>query len=135
MSSCFTGVTVPACKSSNVLTIKFAPAIESLSNKDPPVSFLSIGTFTTSKMSPVSKPSFICIVVTPLSSSPSITAHCIGAAPRYFGKSDACTLIHPYWPISSISFGRICPKAITTITSISSFFSSSINSGSLTFTG
>ena len=35
------------------------------------------------------------MIVTPVSVSPSITARCTGAAPRYFGSSDACTLIMP----------------------------------------
>ena len=68
------------------------------------------------------------MVVTP--DSPFSTAHCTGAAPRYFGSSEACTLTQPYFGISRISFGRICPNAVTTITSgasarISAFSASS----------
>ena len=42
-----------------------------------------------SSISPVSSPTSIIIVVTPLSFSPSMTAHWIGAAPRYLGSRDA----------------------------------------------
>ena len=35
------------------------------------------------------------MIVTPVTGSPAITARCTGAAPRYFGSSDACTLIMP----------------------------------------
>ena len=46
-------------------------------------------------MSPVSMPTSICISVTPVSRSPRMIAHWIGAAPRYFGRSDACTFRQP----------------------------------------
>ena len=39
-------------------------------------------------ISPVSIPSSICMVVTPETCSPLMTAHWIGAAPRYLGSSD-----------------------------------------------
>ena len=41
-----------------------------------------------SSMSPVSNPSAMYIEVTPVTVSPSMTARCIGAAPRYFGRSE-----------------------------------------------
>ena len=47
------------------------------------------------------------ISVTPVSVSPSTTAHVIGAAPRYLGSSDACTLTHPRRGPSSTSFGKM----------------------------
>ena len=40
-------------------------------------------------ISPVSRPFSIYIVVTPVTVSPSMIARSIGAAPRYFGSSDA----------------------------------------------
>ena len=86
-------------------------------------------------MSPVSMPSFICIVVTPVLSSPLIIAHCIGAEPRYFGNRDACILIQPYLGISRISLDTICPNATTTITSGLISFNIFTNSASLTLTG
>ena len=50
-------------------------------------------------------------------SSPFNIDHWIGAAPRYFGSREACTLIQPYLGRSSSSLGNICPKAATTINS------------------
>lgn len=73
-------------------------------------------------ISPVSSPTSMRIVVTPVISSPLMTAHWIGAAPRYFGSRDACTLMHPYFGRSRILFGRICPKAATMIISGANFF-------------
>ena len=35
------------------------------------------------------------MIVTPVSGSPAMTARCMGAAPRYLGSSDACTLTKP----------------------------------------
>ena len=64
-------------------------------------------------ISPVSIPSAIRCVVTPVTVSPLMIAHWIGAAPRYFGSRDACTLTQPKRGISNIAFGIICPKAST----------------------
>ena len=58
-----------------------------------------------------------------------------GAAPRYLGSRDAWILIHPNLGISRMLFGMICPNAATMMMSGARFFSSSTNSGSLTFTG
>ena len=55
--------------------------------------------------------------VTPVSASPRTTAHVIGAAPRYFGKSDACTFTQPSLGASSTSVGRMRPYATTSATS------------------
>ena len=46
-------------------------------------------------MSPASMRSFMRMIVTPVSRSPRRIAHWIGAAPRYCGSSDACTLMQP----------------------------------------
>ena len=61
-------------------------------------------------------------------SSPFIIAHCIGAEPLYLGSKDECTFTHPYFGISSITFGNILPYATTAITSGLRFFISSITS-------
>ena len=79
-------------------------------------------------MSPVSSPLSICIVVTPLTFSPFMMTHCKGAAPRYIGRSDACTFMQPYLGSVNTLTGRSCPNATTTITSGLIFFSSSRNS-------
>ena len=75
VSPCFSGVTSPFSMSSMVSTQSFAPAALNLSNKEPPVSSLSNGTTTFVSISPVSRPSSICIMVTPVSFKPSTTAH------------------------------------------------------------
>ena len=83
----------------------------------------------------MSKPLSIRIVVTPDSLSPFMTAHWMGAAPRYMGSKEAWTLIHPYFGSSKISFGMICPKATTTTTSGFNSLSFSSHWASRIFTG
>ena len=56
-----------------------------------------MATFSVSSMSPVSNPSAMYIEVTPVTVSPSMTARCIGAAPRYFGRSEPWMLMQPYF--------------------------------------
>ena len=73
------------------------------------VSFSPIGVRVCSSMSPVSTPSAIIIVVTPVSVSPFKTAHWIGPAPRYLGRREAWTLMQPYFGRSSTRLGRIFP--------------------------
>ena len=80
-------------------------------------------------------PSSICMIVTPVTSSPFRTAYCIGDAPLYFGKSDAWILTQPYFGISRISFDKICPKAATTKISAPYVLSSSTASGALILAG
>ena len=75
------------------------------------------------------------VIVTPVTASPLIIDHWIGAAPRYFGKRDACTLIQSYFGISRIAFGKICPNAATTIISGSNCLKYSIFAVSFTFSG
>ena len=60
-------------------------------------------------MAPVSRPSSIFMMVTPLSASPAMMARLIGAAPRQRGSSEACTLKQPSLGASSTGFGRIRP--------------------------
>ncbi len=57
----------------------------------------------------VSSPSFISIDVTPVSFSPFNMHHCIGAAPRYFGRREACMFIEQNFGRYSISGGKILP--------------------------
>ena len=65
----------------------------------------------------MSIPASILNVVMPVSVSPRTMAHWIGAAPRYFGSSEAWMLIEPRAGASSTVWGRIWPKATTTATS------------------
>jgi hypothetical protein len=60
-------------------------------------------------MLPASSSFTIRMIVTPVTAAPSITARCTGAAPRYRGRSDACTLIIPRRGIASRSSGRSFP--------------------------
>ena len=83
--------------------------LESLSHNSPVVSSSPISTTSFRIISPVSIPISIYIVLIPVCFSPLITAHCIGAAPLYFGSNDPCTFIQPYFGISKISFGSIFP--------------------------
>ena len=46
-------------------------------------------------MGPVSRPSSMRMMVTPVSVSPAIIARSTGAAPRYFGRSEAWTFQAP----------------------------------------
>ena len=68
-------------------------------------------------------------IVHPVSSSPFATAQCIGAAPRYLGSIDACTLIEPIFGKSNTEDGKTL-KATTTNKSALNFFSESIKLGS-----
>ncbi len=55
----------------------------------------SMGITTFSSMSPVSRPTSIIMVVMPVSFSPSMTHHWMGAAPLYLGSRDAWMLTQP----------------------------------------
>ena len=68
-------------------------------------------------MSPVSSPSPICWIVTPVFFSPFSTAHWIGAAPRYCGSSEPWTLMQPRGGIDKTAGGSSLPYAATTISS------------------
>ena len=60
-------------------------------------------------------PGSINIVVMPVSVSPLMIAHWIGAAPRYLGSSEPCTLTQPFGGRSRTTGGRIRPKAVKAI--------------------
>ena len=68
-----------------------------------------IGTVPRSSIGPVSSPSSICMMVTPLSASPARIAAWIGAAPRQRGSSEAWMFRQPRLGASSIGRGRISP--------------------------
>ena len=88
-----------------------------------------------SRISPVSMPLSIMMVVTPDFFSPLRIARWIGAAPRYFGKSDECRFMQNCVGILRKVALKICPNATTIITSGRFCFNDSINSGSLTVFG
>ena len=73
------------------------------------VSASPIGSARQRSIGPVSSPASICMIVTPVSVSPLAIAQLIGAAPRYFGSSDECTLMQPRRGAASIQSGRIRP--------------------------
>ena len=62
-----------------------------------------------SRIGPVSSPGSSRIVVSPVFLSPLMMAQAMGAAPRYFGSSEACRFIQPSRGISSRRLGMICP--------------------------
>ena len=70
----------------------------------------------------------IVFMVTPVILSPFSTAHWIGAAPRYFGSKEPCTLMHPRGGMFSTRGGRIFPYAATTMSSGASAFKYAISS-------
>ena len=73
-------------------------------------------------------------VVTPVSVSPLMTAQLMGAAPRYWGNSAACTLNVPYSGMAHTTSGNIL-KATTTCRLAPYDRSCSTNSGSFIFSG
>ena len=92
----------------------FAPISASRTVSSPAVSSSPISVSARRAMSPVSMPASVNIVVTPAFFSPSAMHQLIGALPRYFGSSDACTLTVPMGGMSSIRWLRICPNAAVT---------------------
>src|SRR3990172_6992824 len=84
---------------------------------------------------PVSSPTSIFMMVTPVSSSPCRMAALIGAAPRQRGSSEAWTLRQPKRGRSSTSFLRICQNAATTIRSGFQARNCSMASGVRNFSG
>ncbi|MNY15370.1 hypothetical protein D3C86_1485790 [compost metagenome] len=106
----------------------------SLSCRSPAVSSSAILTFSEKITLPVSISCFRKKVVTPLSFSPLMMAWLIGAAPRYCGNREACRLMVPLAGISQTISGNIL-KATTTCKSACNPFNSSINKGSLSFSG
>ena len=108
-SSSFWGMGVISPSFSNVSWSRSAPSTFSRSKSSPAVSSGSTGVAACRRMSPVSMPSAMRMVVTPASSSPWITVHWMGAAPRYLGSRDPWTLTHPSGGTSSTALGKIFP--------------------------
>ena len=69
--------------------MRSAPSIDKDSVKEPAVSEFAIFCFLDKRISPVSRPSFICIIEIPVSLSPERIARSMGAAPLQRGRSDA----------------------------------------------
>src|SRR5258708_1679139 len=87
------------------------------------------------RMSPVSSPSSICMLGTPVSEKPRAMAHCAGAAPRNSGSSGACTLREPCRGTASASAGMMRPYAATTARSGCTEASSAASRPCLSFSG
>ena len=86
-----------------------APTAATRSKSWPLVSSGSMAIFSQASTSPVSRPSSICMMETPVSASPFSTAHCTGALPRYFGSRETWRLMQPYFGASSTELGRMQP--------------------------
>jgi len=84
---------------------------------------------------PVSMPAAICMIVTPVSSSPRMIACWMGAAPRSAGRREAWTLIIPRAGSSRRDGLRMWPYATTIPTSGSYGRSASRNAGSFGCSG
>ena len=110
-------VTSPRSKACNVSSSASAPRAARRSWRVPALSSRTMGVFRCNRMGPASRSSTISIIVTPVTVSPGTSDQGMGAAPRYLGKREACTLRHPCGGISRIARGRIWPKATTTRTS------------------
>ena len=93
--SCRTGTIAPRSSNPSASTSASPPSAASRGASDAAVSSGPIPRARWSRMSPVSSPSSICMMVTPVSWSPDAMAHWMGAAPRYRGRSEPCTLIAP----------------------------------------
>ena len=88
LSSCFSLQILPFSIIFKVSSKTFFPTIANFSKIVLVVSSLVISTSSFFIISPVSIPCSIYIVVIPVFLSPFKTAHCIGAAPLYLGRSD-----------------------------------------------
>ncbi len=108
---------MPACRPSNAATSASAPRVASRDVSVSAVSSGVIGVRRVRRTSPASISSFIAMIETPVSVSPERMDHWIGAAPRWRGSSDACTLMQPCGGRSRIDRRRIRPYAATTIRS------------------
>ena len=103
------GGSSPAIQRGMSATAIRAPSSASFGERVAAVSAGSIGSSPTASMSPVSIPMSMRISVTPVTVSPRMMDHWIGAAPRYFGRIDAWTLRHPNRGKSRTSWGRSLP--------------------------
>jgi len=108
-ASCGVSSSVPSRSLPSASRSASAPRSDSFENIVSAVSSSPIGIARTCRMGPVSIPSSIRMIVIPVIVSPRATAQLIGAAPRYFGRSDAWTLMHPMRGMSRIDFGRMWP--------------------------
>src|SRR5256712_267742 len=107
----------PCASRSSASLSASAPRCPTLTRSDSPVSSGPMAILRCRRMSPVSRPSSICMSVTPVSRYRRATAHCAGAAPLSSGKSEAWTFRDPCRSTPSASGGRIRPYAATTATS------------------
>src|SRR2546425_1117267 len=73
----------------------WAPRCDRRSPSVPALSSGRTGASRVRRISPASISSFIAMIVTPVIASPARSAHWTGAAPRWRGSRDACTLMHP----------------------------------------
>ena len=85
------------------------PSFARRSQSSGAVSSAPMEVFAVEMTSPASSRFVIYMMETPVSASPSSTAHWMGAAPRYLGRSDAWTLMEPYFGTSRSFWGRIWP--------------------------
>ena len=131
---CGRGRMPPAATRSTVRISRSAPRWDRRSCSSPAVSSGPIGTVSWQRISPASTRFSIRKVVTPVTSSPLITAHCIGAAPRCLGRREGCRLTAPRGGISSSAAGRM-RKATTTNRSAFRARSASRKHGSRSFSG
>ena len=92
-----------------VLTNNSAPSRASRSCSVCELSSGKTGVRACARMSPVSRPASIFMMVTPVSVSPLRIADWTGDAPRYFGSSDVWTFTQPNFGKSRIAGGKICP--------------------------
>ena len=82
--------------SATVSTSRSAPRRARRSWSVSTVSSGSMGVATWAMMSPASRSSAMCMMVTPVSLSPLRMAQWMGAAPRYLGSREEWTLMQPY---------------------------------------
>ena len=92
-----------------VSTRSFPPKRARRSQSSGAVSSAPMAVFAVEMTSPASSRFVIYMMETPVSASPSSTAHWMGAAPRYLGSRDAWTLMEPYFGTSRSFWGRIWP--------------------------
>ena len=100
---------VPAAKPRKVSARSGAPDSDMRAASSGAVSFAPISISRCNRVSPLSIPASMRIVVTPVRVSPFTMAQFIGAAPRYLGSREACKLIQPSFGTGSNLAGIIWP--------------------------
>ena len=100
---------VPSARWGMVSTRSSPPSFAKRSQSSGAVSSAPMAVFAVEMTSPASSRFVIYMMETPVSASPSSTAHWMGAAPRYLGSRDAWTLMEPYFGTSRSFWGRIWP--------------------------